>query len=462
MSRRKGRQQRRAGRRRRPGASGAQAGTPSAHKPQGGALSPPEVDRLVERYARLKQDLVAWVQRRHHDTIVEQARSMSADGLITDAELVRATEAILHQGPEVIDAYLSARPGLRGPDRVLVRRWRGGFKAIFRLQGRDGRVLRLHNLVDDLDYPTAISSDDPRAWRGFDQVPFIVAHLLPLGPLWTLSGSQRPLDPTDPRLAHGLAATMAQDDPALFFRNPDNLAQGWDSMRRQHEAFVARFDGSWVVGPPAEIQQRHQEMLADRVRRRRAADGTLEDVAPDLQDAVRATEERLERFELPAPLMEAESVGMVSHPQEGLVFCPDFARLLASFEDPALGRDAEHREVVLGYLESDTIPPEVIEAVAALDPSRAGALIAAVLERPSFDWDRDGDALLRRLKPGFFERARLPSILPLPKRMVEGLLALRALESGATEGEAAGSGDSTSPEEEDEGMRPRANGPRGA
>jgi hypothetical protein len=128
---------------------------------------------------------------------------------------------------------------------------------------------------------------------------------------------------------------------------------------------------------------------------------------------------------------------MVSHPREGLVFCPDFARLLAAFEDPALGRDGAHREIVLGYLESDTIPPDVIEAVAALDPSRASQLIAAVLERPSFDWDRDGDALLRRNKPSFFERPRLPSILPLPTRMVEGLLALRALESGGTEGAGA-------------------------
>jgi len=430
MSRHKGRQKRRTKRKRSPRASGVEARTAPAPRPEGGELSPAEFDRLVQRYVRLKRDLVEYVQRRYHDTIVEQARRLSTDGVSTDSELVRATEAVLHQDPEAIDAFLAARPGLRGPNRALVRRWKGGFTAIFRPRSRDGRILALHNLVDDLDYRTAISSDDPRAWQHFDQTPFIVAHLLPLGPLWTLSGNQRMLDLPDPRIADGLAATMAQDHPALFFRNPENLARGWEAMRNQHEAFLTRFGGSWAVGPPEEIQRLHQEMLASKLRRQ-AADGTIEGVEPELQDAARATRERLERFELPAQLMEAETVGMLSHPREGLIFCPDFGRLLAAFEDPELGRDPEHREVVLGYLESDTIPPDVIEMVAALDPARAGALLATVLERPSLDWDRDGDALLRRFKPSFYARPRLPSNLPLPRRMTEGLLALRALESSA-------------------------------
>lgn len=74
---------------------------------------------------------------------------------------------------------------------------------------------------------------------------------------------------------------------------------------------------------------------------------------------------RLEQLELPAHLMEAETVGMLSHPREGLLFCAAFARILAAFESPELSCDPLYRDLVLGYLESDTIPPAVFEMVAS-------------------------------------------------------------------------------------------------
>jgi len=384
----------------------------------------------VARYVRLKRELVEFVQHRFTTVIVEKAQGLSPDGIISEAEIAQATEAVLHKGSEAIDAFLAAHPGLRGPDRALVRSWREGVTGLFRPKGRDGRLLELHNLVDDLDYHTVVSSDDPRAWQQLGETSCFISHLVPLGALWTLSGTQHTLDLPDPRLADGLAAEMAQDSPALFFRNPEHLARGWEAMRKHHEAFLARFGNSWVVGPPGEIDRLHREMLADKLRER-AADGVVEGIAPELRNAAKANQDRLERFELPASLMEAETLGMLSHPLEGLMFCPDFARFLAAFEDPELGRDPEHREVVLGYLESDTIPPAVIEMTAGLDPGRAGALLAIVLEQPTFDWNRDAEALLRRFKPGCFERPPLPSIVPLPHRMAEGLLALQQRASRA-------------------------------
>ena len=115
------------------------------------------------------------------------------------------------------------------------------------------------------------------------------------------------------------------------------------------------------------------------------------------------------------------------------MFCPEFACLLAAFEDPGLGHDAKHRDVVQNYLDSQTIPPTVIEQIAEQDPDRASALFAAALGRPSFDWTKQGAALLRKHKPGYFEQPRLPSNLPLPHRMVEGLLALDAAKEKAAQ-----------------------------
>jgi hypothetical protein len=379
-----------------------------------------EIDRLVERYVRLKRDMVGWAQGRFTDTIVEEAERLSSDGIISDSEIVRATEEIIHR-PEAIDAFLAARPALRGPNRALARGFRDGFTGVFCPRARDGRLLELHNLVDDLDYLAAMSSDDPEAWQQLGEAACFISHVVPIGPLWTLSGAQRLLPP-DLRLAHGLAAKLAQDRPSHFFRNPEYLARGWEAMEKQHEAFLARFGSAWVVGPPREVERLHGEMVAEKT--------DFETLAPELRETARTTQQRFAHLDLPRETMEAETLGMISHPTEGLMFCVEFARFRAAFEDPELGRDPDHREVVLGYLESDSIPPAVIETLASVDPARASVLFAAVLERPGFDWIRDGEALLRRYKPGFFERPALPSILPLPDAMVEGLLALEQQSGG--------------------------------
>jgi hypothetical protein len=364
-----------------------------------------EIDRLVERYVRLKRDLVGWAHGRFTDAVIEKAESLSHDGIISESELVRATEEIIHR-PGTIDAFLSAHPALRGPNRALARGFRDGFTGIFCPRSREGRVLELHNLVDDLAYLAAMSSDDPEAWRQLGEAPCFTSHIVPIGPLWTLSGSQRLLPP-DLRLAHGLAARLAQDCPSLFFRNPEHLARGREAMERQHQAFLARFGGPWVVGSPREVERLHREML---------------------------DEKKAPRLDLPREAMKAETLGMISHPEEGLLFCVELARFRAAFEDPGLGRNPRHREVVLGYLESDSIPPAVFGTLASVDPARASALLATVLERPGFDWNRDGDALLRRYKPSFFECQTLPSILPLPDAMVEGLTALEQLSGGGAPG----------------------------
>ena len=206
MSGRKEKQKRRGNRRQRPRSSGGRTGAAHAALRREGTHGSAELEDLLERYVRLKQELVRWVQRRHSDAILGRARELSQGGAIAERDIIRATEAEIHKSPATLDAFLAAHRGLRGPDRVLVRSWKEGFESIFRPLKRDGRLVTLHNLVDDLDYPTALSVNDPGAWQQFDEFSFVVTHLLPLGPVWTLSGVPRPLDPADPRIADGMAA----------------------------------------------------------------------------------------------------------------------------------------------------------------------------------------------------------------------------------------------------------------
>jgi hypothetical protein len=42
-----------------------------------------------------------------------------------------------------------------------------------------------------------------------------------------------------------------------------------------------------------------------------------------------------------------------------------------------------------------------------------------LLKRPRFDWSRDGEALMREIKPDYFDRPPRPRVSPLSERLAE-------------------------------------------
>jgi hypothetical protein len=109
----------------------------------------------------------------------------------------------------------------------------------------------------------------------------------------------------------------------------------------------------------------------------------------------------------------------------GIVVLAGAVELERSGEHLRPGRGAqlgavEHRHKVLdGGLES--IAPVVLRRLAEQGPDRAGRVFARLLGKPRFAWQRDGEALLRRYKPGFFDRTPLPGVTPLSGRQREFL-----------------------------------------
>jgi hypothetical protein len=119
---------------------------------------------------------------------------------------------------------------------------------------------------------------------------------------------------------------------------------------------------------------------------------------------------------VPPDLERAETVGVMFDEVEGLLFLPEYRLVQEAFADPALVVGHRYREAVSGYLRSGSIAPVVLRRLAEQDPDRAGGLFARLLGKPRFTWQRDGEALLRRYKPDFFDRTPLPSVTPLSDR----------------------------------------------
>ena len=106
---------------------------------------------------------------------------------------------------------------------------------------------------------------------------------------------------------------------------------------------------------------------------------------------------------------------------DGLWFLPEYRLLQEVFADPALIAGRRYREAVSGYLKSQTLPPDSATQAGRAGSDRAGRVFARLLGKPRFTWQRDGEALLRRYKAGFFDRTPLPGVTPLNNRQREFL-----------------------------------------
>jgi hypothetical protein len=77
------------------------------------------------------------------------------------------------------------------------------------------------------------------------------------------------------------------------------------------------------------------------------------------------------------------------------------------------------RQAVLGYLKADSISALPFRRLAGADTARASQLFQHLLKKPSFSWERDGEALLRKHKPWCFGAKPKPPVTPLSSELAE-------------------------------------------
>ena len=94
-----------------------------------------------------------------------------------------------------------------------------------------------------------------------------------------------------------------------------------------------------------------------------------------------------------------------------------YGELTGLHRRPALLDQPRYRQRVLDYLDDDSVSPLPFRRMADRDPLRASDVLRRVLGRKSFDWQRDGEKLMRQRKRSFFDRAPLPRLLPISTRL---------------------------------------------
>jgi hypothetical protein len=104
-----------------------------------------------------------------------------------------------------------------------------------------------------------------------------------------------------------------------------------------------------------------------------------------------------------------------------LSFYPDYHLIEELFNNPARMSRPRYRETLSGFLRDPDTSPEPLRRLAARDPAKASTVFARLLKRKRFSWDADGEQLLRRSKPRYFEETPLPRTVPLSGLLSDAL-----------------------------------------
>jgi hypothetical protein len=97
--------------------------------------------------------------------------------------------------------------------------------------------------------------------------------------------------------------------------------------------------------------------------------------------------------------------------------CAEFGMIEEAFADPSLLCHPEYRRRVRDYLDDPTVSPLLFERMAARDLGRTNRVFRKLLGRRNFDWALGGEKLMRRRKPDYFDRPRLPRVVPLSDKL---------------------------------------------
>ncbi|MFE9313384.1 hypothetical protein ACFYM5_38390 [Streptomyces sp. NPDC006706] len=343
-------------------------------------------------------------------------------GFLDEATAVQTIDhfALQHRladGSTVVERFVEQRrPSLPEDERAMLLGWRDVVEGVFEVRSRDRGAVVLHNLLDDLVYRT-YSNMGLSAPAKLREGMFVVARIVPVHPgtgAWLISGNLTTYPRGDgPELAQVAAQTLAVN-PQLLLRNPEMLRRAWEMQAEARADFVELFGTDLLVLEPREAQIQLREYY--RLRQEKALAELDDEAAARARNGGPSLDEL---SSLPEELLDTETVAVIYDLDEGICYYANFGDLDALFAEPALARDRIHLAQLREYLNDDSVSPMVIRRLVQRHPENADTVFRALLRKPAFTWERDGEELLRRRKKSHYRHKPLPSVTPVGARLAE-------------------------------------------
>ncbi|GGO81695.1 hypothetical protein [Nonomuraea cavernae] len=354
----------------------------------------------MQRAGDLKGELSQYAQSpRFHRASREAILEAFPGGVVNDEMTFSAAlDAFiftqrLDGGQTVVELFAET---LTGDDRALVLSWTDYVQGVFEIKepyGDDGFVAVNH--IDELTYRIR-SNMGPAGVEQLTPGVVMIGGIVPVGDDWMISGASMAFPAEDASTALAGVRDLQLRSPKLVFRNPEKLAQARELQAAQRASFVDLYGSDLIVVPGAEVKEKMLAFYRHDYERAGSKGGPWTD--PELPDPGFA---------------EMGTVAIVFDEEAGLGFHPDFDLLQEVFASPALVVRGRYREVVSGYLRGDDVSPGILRRLAAEDPGKASEVFRKLLKKPRFSWENDGEALLRKHKPGWYDGPRLPRVIPV-------------------------------------------------
>ncbi len=365
---------------------------------------------VLGRAGDLKGELVAFSQQPRYGRAASEFLDRYGNGIeeFDEQRLMLLWDCFilehkLSNGRTVVEQFVAAHPQLPESEREMLLGWQDVVQGPFQVIRREGPALIVESLVDELTYRVR-SNMGPDIFRRMPRKSFLIARLVAVGDEWMLSGPVNLLRTAERDIAYRLAMDMALRTPEAVFRNPEKLDLAWKQQRADRDRFIRFFGSDLVVVPGEQAQARLNAFYA--FSREELLGGPEPDGPPA---GVVVT--------LPEEMVESETVALIYDETDGIGFYTEFGLVEQAFANPGLLRRRRWREHTLEYLHDDSVEPMVIRRLAERNPDKATTVIRKLLKRPKFDWNRDGETLLREVKPGYYARPPRPRVSPVSERL---------------------------------------------
>jgi hypothetical protein len=217
---------------------------------------------LIALSGGLKRELIEYSNDPRFNRLFQRAMRERLDQpeMADEAQIVNFIDYFILQykfadGKTLVERFVAAHPELADEERALLLGWQDVVEGIFEVERRETDVVVARNLVDELGYRIH-SNAGPSALKGMQPRSFLLARIVPIEDEWLLSGVSRLLPECSRSEAYATASDLALHHPALVFRNPEKLAQGWELQREERRRFIEFFGADLVVVPGSQTAER--------------------------------------------------------------------------------------------------------------------------------------------------------------------------------------------------------------
>lgn len=227
---------------------------------------------------------------------------------------------------------------------------------------------------------------------------YLIARVVPWYDHYYLSGASSMLPPGSKKQISKLVEDMRKEYPELAFpeMEGENLERALDVQEEMYRAFVELFGDDEVVFSTGREMAKGMEEFHHYYTFEHVWESTGKTVAQ--QSGLKAGKSALPKEKYPPELLEAEEIGVLFDPKEGVFMLPEYGTFRRIFTEENFQTIPGYRQLIYDYLKEDTIPPLPFERMVERYPEQAQRVFQAVLTKRKFKLNRDFPTLMRRYK----------------------------------------------------------------